>query len=84
MQIAFIGQKKTEHGAKKKELESVARPEEDQEQMSVKKERSKLHMMKELEMQLRASLGKVNADLVSPASWQNLRTLHGQLLLLLF
>ena len=26
----------------------------------------------------------VNADLVSPASWQNLRTLHGQLLLLLF
>jgi hypothetical protein len=53
-------------------------------QMSVKKERSKLHMMKELEMQLRASLGKVNADLVSPASWQNLRTLHGQLLLLLF
>ena len=51
---------------------------------NVSKERSKLHMMKELEMQLRASLGKENVDLVWLASWQNLRTLHGQLLLLLF
>jgi hypothetical protein len=46
--------------------------------------RSKLHMMKELEMQLRASLGKENVDLVWLASWQNLRTLHGQLLPKLF
>ena len=79
MQSEFIGQKKTEHGAKKKELESVGHLYEDPQQMWVKKERSKLHMMKELETQLKASLGKENVDLVWLASWQNLRTLHGQL-----
>ena len=57
MQIAFIEQEKTELGAKKEELESVDRPLEDRQQPSVKKKRSKLKKMKELEIQLRANLG---------------------------
>jgi hypothetical protein len=57
MQIAFIEQDKTELGAKKEELESVDRPLEDRQQPSVKKKRSKLKKMKELEIQLRANLG---------------------------
>jgi len=57
MQSAFIEQEKTELGAKKEELESVDRPLEDRQQPSVKKKRSKLKKMKELEIQLRANLG---------------------------
>jgi hypothetical protein len=38
-------------------LESVDRPLEDRQQPSVKKKRSKLKKMKELEIQLRANLG---------------------------
>ena len=72
MQLEFIEQEKTEIGAKKEELESVGSPSEDQEQMWVKKKRSKPHLMRGWEMQLRANLGKVNEDSVWIWSWKNL------------
>jgi len=64
MQIAFIEQEKTELGAKKEELESADPPLEDRQQPSVKKKRSKLKKMKELEIQLRANLDKGKEDSV--------------------
>jgi len=57
MPITFIVQDKTECGVKKKELESVDLPWENPQQQSVKKKRSKLKKMRELEMQLRVNLG---------------------------
>jgi hypothetical protein len=57
MPIVFIVQEKTEHGVKKKVLESVVCPWEDPQQQSVKKKRSKPCQRRELEMQLRVNLG---------------------------
>ena len=64
MPIAFIVQEKTELGVMKKELESVDLPWEDLQQQSVKKKRSKPWNMRELEMQLRVNLDRVNEDSV--------------------
>ncbi|MEY3866710.1 MAG: hypothetical protein RLZZ338_601 [Cyanobacteriota bacterium] len=60
---AFIEPGKIELGVKKEELELVAPLEEGHQQMLVRKQRNKLFMMKELEMQLRENLDKVKEDL---------------------